>query len=63
MLHLSKYTVDAGKQLARSKGDLLYTRQFQQVAAGRANLWPEHTTKTVIGVEVLGFPAPKMAGE
>ena len=40
-LHLAKYAEQAGKNLAKSKGDLALTRQFQQVASGRASLFPE----------------------
>ena len=59
VLHLSKYAVDAGKRLAQSKGDLKNARSFQQIAAGRANVFPEQARSTAIQVNVLSFAAIK----
>jgi hypothetical protein len=53
LVHLSKYAVDAGKRLAKSKGDLKNARSFQQIAAGRANLFSEDQLKAAIQVNVL----------
>src|SRR5262249_11044867 len=58
-LHLSKYAVDAGKQLADSKGNLKYAGAFQKIAAGRANLFPEQAPANQIQVNVLSFEAVK----
>ena len=57
VLHLSKYAVDAGKRLAQSKGDLKNARSFQQIAAGRANVFPEQAPSTAIQVNVIAFEA------
>jgi hypothetical protein len=59
LVHLSKYAVDAGKRLANSKGDLKNSRSFQQIAAARANLFPEQAPSTAIQVSVLSFAAVK----
>jgi hypothetical protein len=60
VVHLSKYAVDAGKRLAQSKGDLKNARSFQQIAAGRANLFPEkQPLENRIQVNVLSFEAIK----
>jgi len=60
VVHLSKYAVDAGKRLADSKGDLKNARSFQQIAAGRANLFPEkQPLENRIQVNVLSFAAIK----
>ena len=56
-VHLSKYVVDAGKRLAKSKGDLKNARSFQQIAAGRANIFPEDQPRNAIQVNVLSFEA------
>jgi len=56
---LSKYAVDAGKQLADSKGNLKYAGAFQKIAAGRANLFPEQAPANQIQVNVLSFEAVK----
>jgi hypothetical protein len=58
-LHLAKYAEDAGKRLANSKGALKHARAFQQVAAGRANVFPEAAPSTAIQVNVLSFAAIK----
>jgi len=55
VVHLSKYSVDAGKQLAKSKGNLKHARAFQQVAAGRANVFPEQAPSTQVQVNVLNY--------
>jgi len=59
VVHLSKYAVQAGKRLADSKGNLKYARQFQQIAAGRANVFPEQAPSTRVQVNVLSFEAVK----
>ena len=56
-LHLSKYAVEAGKRLADSKGNLDHARKFQQIAAGRANVFPEEAPDTRVQVNVLSFAA------
>jgi hypothetical protein len=56
-VHLSKYVVDAGKRLAKSKGDLKNARSFQQIAAGRANVFPEQAPSTAIQLNVISFEA------
>jgi len=63
IVHLSKYAVDAGKQLAKSRGNLEHARKFQAIAAGRANLFPEDQPSTQIQVNVLSFAAVKMEEE
>jgi hypothetical protein len=57
VLHLSKYAVDAGKRLAQSKGYLKNARSFQQIAAGRANIFPEQAPSTAIQLNVISFEA------
>ena len=59
IVHLSKYTVEAGKRLADSKGNLDHARKFQQIAAGRANVFPEEAPDTRIQVNVLSFASIK----
>jgi len=54
-LHLAKYAEQAGKNLAKSKGDLRLTRQFQQVSSGRAALFPEDQPKAQVNVNVLNY--------
>ena len=58
-LHLAKYAEESGKRLAESKGDLKNARSFQQIAAGRANLFPEQAPSAAIQVNVLSFAAIK----
>ena len=58
-LHLAKYAEESGKRLAESKGDLKNARSFQQIAAGRANLFPEQAPSAAIQVSVLSFAAIK----
>src|SRR5215467_722914 len=59
VVHLSKYAADAGKRLAESKGDLKNARSFQQIAAGRANLFPKGQPQRQVNVQVLSFAAIK----
>jgi hypothetical protein len=56
-LHLAKYAEQAGKNLAKSKGDLRLTKQFQQVSSGRAALFPEDQPKAQVNVNVLNYEA------
>jgi hypothetical protein len=59
VVHLSKYAVQAGKRLADSNGDLKNARAFQQLASGRAHLFPEAEPETRIQVNVLSVAAIK----
>jgi len=56
-LHLAKYAEESGKRLAESKGDLSNARSFQQIAAGRANLFPDAQRNIQVGVNVLNYAA------
>jgi len=56
-LHLAKYAEQAGKNLAKSKGDLRFTRRFQQITSGRAALFPEDQPKAQVNVNVLNYEA------
>ena len=40
-LHLSRYVVDASRNVARSRGDLDEAQKARHVAAVRSHLWPE----------------------
>ena len=62
-LRLAKYAEESGKRLAESKGNLKNARSFQQIAAGRANLFPEQAPSTAIQVNVLSFAAIKDVGD
>jgi Ribonuclease G/E len=59
IVHLSKYTVDAGKRLANSRGELKNARAFQQITSGRAHLFPEAQPQTRVQVNVLNYAAIK----
>jgi hypothetical protein len=56
---LAKYVEESGKRLAESKGDSKNARSFQQIAAGRTNVFPEQAPSTAIQVNVLSFAAIK----
>jgi len=60
---LAKYAEESGKRLAESKGNLKNARSFQQIAAGRANLFPEQAPSAAIQVNVLSFAAIKDVGD
>lgn len=55
LTHLAQYAEDSGKRLADSDGDLRYSKQFQQVAAGRSNLFPEQVPSNQVNIQVLSF--------
>ena len=63
IVHLSKYAVQAGKRLADSNGDLKNAKAFQQIAAGRSNLFPKAQPENRVQVDVLSYAATKPDSE